>query len=149
EQVLVGRRRLVLVELLGQLQRLLEAAVPGRAVDARPQLGRRRRRGVLGLALLGHEASLPLGQTALQRYCIRCRRGERRRAGSRLASKKRQCAAAAGTTTFLGSGLFPLPSRGDRPMNAILKQLHKVLGRGADRGVSDADLLGRYLSARD
>jgi RNA polymerase sigma factor (sigma-70 family) len=34
-------------------------------------------------------------------------------------------------------------------MNAILKQLQQVLGRRGDSGVSDADLLGRYLSARD
>jgi RNA polymerase sigma factor (sigma-70 family) len=35
------------------------------------------------------------------------------------------------------------------PMNTILKQLHKVLGRRSDSGVSDDVLLGRYLSDHD
>jgi RNA polymerase sigma factor (sigma-70 family) len=34
-------------------------------------------------------------------------------------------------------------------MNTILKQLQEVLGRRSDSGVSDAELLSRYLSARD
>lgn len=35
------------------------------------------------------------------------------------------------------------------PMNTILKQLHKVLGRRTDSGVSDDHLLTRYLADRD
>jgi RNA polymerase sigma factor (sigma-70 family) len=34
-------------------------------------------------------------------------------------------------------------------MNVVLKQLQKVLGRPGDSGVSDTELLGRYLGARD